>query len=151
MSGPKLAQTLLPALARSSGCDRLIAMEPIPGPRRVGTVAIHDWAELLAAQPGDVAACAAQASFTRDDLACIIYTSGTGGAPRGVRHATGLMLYDNAACCGCRTFGNAARMVHYFGVAEHGRKRCDVLVSPPTQDQAVGPDHAPSSRAACAA
>ena len=97
VSTEKLARTLLPALARSSTCDRLIAMEPL-GQARVGTVAIHDWAALIAAQPGDVAACAAGADFARDDTACIIYTSGTGGAPRGVCQHHGAILLNVAGC-----------------------------------------------------
>ena len=96
VSTAKLAQPLLPALARSSGCDRLIAIEPL-GKKRIGTVAIYQWDELIATHPADVAGCAAGATFTRDDLACIIYTSGTGGAPRGVRQHHGAILQNVAA------------------------------------------------------
>ena len=32
----------------------------------------------------------------REDLACIIYTSGTGGAPRGVRQHHGAILHNVA-------------------------------------------------------
>jgi long-chain acyl-CoA synthetase len=38
------------------------------------------------------------AAVGRDDLACIIYTSGTGGAPRGVRQHHGAILHNAAAC-----------------------------------------------------
>jgi long-chain acyl-CoA synthetase len=97
VSTTKLARTLLPALARSSGCDTLIAMESV-GLGRVGTVRIHDWQALLDRQTPDVAACAAGATFARGDLACIIYTSGTGGAPRGVRQHHGAILQNVAGC-----------------------------------------------------
>lgn len=97
VSTSKLARTLLPALARSSSCDMMIAMESV-GLGRVGAIRIHDWADLLARQTPDVAACAAAATFARGDLACIIYTSGTGGAPRGVRQHHGAILQNVAGC-----------------------------------------------------
>jgi long-chain acyl-CoA synthetase len=96
VSTPKLAKTLLPALARSS-CDRLIAIEPLDQ-ARVGAVQIFDWARLLADNPGDVAACATRQDAKREDLACIIYTSGTGGAPRGVMQHHGAILHNVAGC-----------------------------------------------------
>jgi len=96
VSTPKLAKALLPALARSS-CDRLIAIEPI-GQARVGAVRVFDWQTLIDEHPGDVAACAGQATANREDLACIIYTSGTGGAPRGVEQHHGAILHNVAAC-----------------------------------------------------
>ena len=53
--------------------------------------------EVLTGPPGDVVACAEAArAFTRDDLACIIYTSGTGGAPRGVMQHHGAILHNAA-------------------------------------------------------
>uniref|UniRef100_UPI003B3A5AA1 AMP-dependent synthetase/ligase n=1 Tax=Sphingomonas sp. TaxID=28214 RepID=UPI003B3A5AA1 len=42
---------------------------------------------------------AAQAFFKRSDLACIIYTSGTGGSPRGVMQHHGAILHNVAGCC----------------------------------------------------
>ena len=97
VSTAKLARTLLPALARSSLCDTLVAIEPL-GQARVGAVAIHEWNALLAGQTGDVAAATRQATASTQDLACIIYTSGTGGAPRGVRQHHGAILHNVAAC-----------------------------------------------------
>ncbi len=96
VSTPKLARKLLPALARSS-CKRLIAIEPI-GHAHVGATRIFDWAALIAGHPGDVATCEAQATARRENLACIIYTSGTGGAPRGVMQHHGAILHNVAAC-----------------------------------------------------
>ena len=92
VSTAKLAKPLLPALARSSACEHVIAIEQ--GPReRIGTLRLHDWEALIAAHPGDPAACAGQADFGREDLACIVYTSGTGGSPRGVRQHHGSILH----------------------------------------------------------
>jgi long-chain acyl-CoA synthetase len=53
---------------------------------------------LIAAEPADVAACAAAADFGRSDLACLIYTSGTGGAPRGVMQHHGAILHNVEGC-----------------------------------------------------
>ena len=36
--------------------------------------------------------------MTRDDLACLIYTSGTGGAPRGVMQHHGAILHNVEGC-----------------------------------------------------
>ncbi len=77
----KLAKTLLPAAIRSNSCEAVIGMEPLPAGQAL-SVAVHDWNALVAAQKADVEACAAAAAdFRRSELACIIYTSGTGGAP----------------------------------------------------------------------
>jgi long-chain acyl-CoA synthetase len=96
VSTAKLAATLLPAMARA-GCATLIGIEPLPA-APAEPVQHHDWQALIAAHPADVAACAAGADFARGDLACLIYTSGTGGAPRGVRHHHGAILHNVAGC-----------------------------------------------------
>jgi long-chain acyl-CoA synthetase len=96
VSTATLAKTLLPAVARSSECEMLIALEPLAR-ERVGNVRIHQWDALVADQPGDVARAAARATDTRTDIACIIYTSGTGGSPRGVRQHHGAILHNCAA------------------------------------------------------
>ncbi|HWI87541.1 MAG TPA: AMP-dependent synthetase/ligase [Sphingomonas sp.] len=88
-----LARHLLPAMAASPECRVAIAIEPLTG---TGNVEVHQWDAILAGQPGDVAAAAGRANFRREDLACIIYTSGTGGAPRGVRQHHGAILQNCA-------------------------------------------------------
>jgi len=91
-----LAKTLLPAVARSSECEMVIGIDHLPR-ERIGNVRLHQWDALVAEQPGDVAAAAARATEMREDLACIIYTSGTGGSPRGVRQHHGAILHNCAA------------------------------------------------------
>ena len=96
VSTAALAKTLLPAVARSSVCEMVIGLDPLPR-ERIGTVRLYQWETLVADCPGDVAAAAAQSTDTREDLACIIYTSGTGGSPRGVRQHHGAILHNCAA------------------------------------------------------
>src|SRR3546814_2691854 len=64
-----------------------------------GAVHCHNWDSLINQHPGDIAACAAQAAeLQRSDLACLIYTSGTGGAPRGVMQHHGAILHNIDGC-----------------------------------------------------
>jgi long-chain acyl-CoA synthetase len=97
VSSPKLAKTLLPAVLRANNCEHVIGIEPIRG-AQPGDIAYHDWSALIASTPADVPARAAAASFGRDDLACLIYTSGTGGAPRGVMQHHGAVLHNVEGC-----------------------------------------------------
>ncbi len=97
VSSAKLARTLLPAVLRSAHCKAVIGIEDI----RVGQsgdITLHDWKTLIQSQTPDVAAATAAADFGRGDLACIIYTSGTGGSPRGVRQHHGAILHNVAGC-----------------------------------------------------
>ncbi len=98
VSQQKLAKNLAPAVLTSTECHHIIGMEDI----RVGQVPdwvnIHHWAELTAGE-GDVAKLRAEtAGVRRGDLACIIYTSGTGGAPRGVQQHHGAILHNLEGC-----------------------------------------------------
>jgi long-chain acyl-CoA synthetase len=97
VSTQKLARTLLPAAIRSNSCEAVIGIEPLPG-GQTGNVQFHDWNALIAAESADADGCAAQANFSRADLCCIIYTSGTGGAPRGVMQHHGAILHNIEAC-----------------------------------------------------
>jgi long-chain acyl-CoA synthetase len=97
VSTQKLARTVLPAAQRTSGCEHVIGIERIAGGQE-SNLQYHDWSALIAAEAPDVAACAAQADFGRGDLACLIYTSGTGGAPRGVMQHHGAILHNVEGC-----------------------------------------------------
>lgn len=107
VSTAKLAKTLMPAALRSSQAEFIITMEPQPAMQH-GQLSLHHWSSMVNGTDADVRASeAAMASVTRDDLACIIYTSGTGGAPRGVMQQHGAILHnaDGAAAVLREDFG----------------------------------------------
>lgn len=107
VSTAKLAKTLMPAAIRSSEAEFIISMEQLPATQQ-GQLSVHNWADLAQGTDADVRATeAAMATVTRDDLACIIYTSGTGGAPRGVMQQHGSILHnaDGAAAVLREDFG----------------------------------------------
>jgi len=89
----KLAKPLLSAMLRSGMAKHIIGIEDLPHSQE-GAIRYHTWESML--EGDDAAARAAVeariATFTRDDIACIIYTSGTGGAPRGVMQHHGCLL-----------------------------------------------------------
>ena len=95
VSGDKLAKPLLAAMLRAGHAEHLISIDPLPSAQS-GSFAIHQWATMQQGDP--VAARAAVearlAGVTRDDIACIIYTSGTSGAPRGVMLHHGAILHN---------------------------------------------------------
>ena len=99
VSTEKLARTVLPAALRAShSSEKIIMIEPMRTAQQ-GSLEFHDWHDLIASHPADPAAVAAQAYFQREDLACIIYTSGTGGSPRGVMQHHGAILHNVNGCC----------------------------------------------------
>ncbi len=96
VSTPKLAKLLMPAVYRMDGIKAVIGIEPLKIGQQSG-VALHDYATLLAGSVTTVEQVRLWATFSRDDLACIIYTSGTGGAPRGVMLHHGALLANISA------------------------------------------------------
>ena len=96
VSTQKLAKTLLPAVLRASEPQLVIGIDEM----RVAQQGLRflDWNALIRDHPTDPADAAARADFARSDLACIIYTSGTGGAPRGVMQHHGAILHNVAGC-----------------------------------------------------
>ncbi|MFT4053982.1 MAG: long-chain fatty acid--CoA ligase [Novosphingobium sp.] len=97
VSTAKLGKALLPAVVQTDMCRQVIGMEPLV-PMQGGAYETHMWEELL---EGDAVTARAEvdqriAGIGRTDLACIIYTSGTGGAPRGVRQHHGMLLSNVA-------------------------------------------------------
>ncbi len=104
-----LAKRLLPAAMESAECEWLVSIEDLdPGQR--GPLELSSWAQVLekgAAMPDDVADIVGQAK--RADTACFIYTSGTGGAPKGV------MLSHGAILCNCM---GAYHLIEQLGLGD---------------------------------
>jgi long-chain acyl-CoA synthetase len=96
VSSAKLAGALLPAVVKSDCCHHVIGLEPLRAGQ--GGFAVHDWTALTQGDAGAARAAVDRriATIGRRDLACIIYTSGTGGAPRGVRQHHGMILMNMA-------------------------------------------------------
>ena len=111
VSSAKLAKPLLPAIVRSGEAEHVIGIEPLRQ-AQAGAARFHDWATLVSgdATAARAAVAARQTSVTRRDLACIIYTSGTGGSPRGVMLHHGAILLNAA--------GAARIIAEDFGWAE---------------------------------
>jgi long-chain acyl-CoA synthetase len=131
VSTQKLARALLPAAQRTSGCEHVIAIEPLPG-GQTSNVEYHDWTALIASQAPDVAAAAAAADFQRRDLACVIYTSGTGGAPRGVMLHHGAILHNVEGCVNviAEDFGIGDEVFLSFLPASHAYEHSGGLFFP---------------------
>ncbi|HEX7751138.1 MAG TPA: AMP-dependent synthetase/ligase [Novosphingobium sp.] len=108
VSDARLTKPLLPAVLRANEVQHVIGMAPCHV-QQAGSFDYHDWSALL---EGDADAARASveariAGIGREDLACIIYTSGTGGAPRGVMQHHGMILrnIDGAARIIAEDFG----------------------------------------------
>ena len=97
VSTDKLARTLMPAVLRASSSPQVVIGIDEMRVAQTG-VEFHGWRDLIAEHPTDPDEAAARADFGRDDLACLIYTSGTGGSPRGVQQHHGAILHCVAGC-----------------------------------------------------
>lgn len=109
VSTAKLARVLMPAVLRSN-VKTVITMESLRVGQQ-GDVQILDWDPLVAGGEAYRAETEARGlAMTRDDIACLIYTSGTGGAPRGVMQHHGAILHNAA--------GAAEVLVNDFGIGD---------------------------------
>ena len=100
VSTAALAARIRSAAGQAAGLDILVAMEPAEG----GT----PWSEMEV--PADLAALMAEVEQIPDGrLACLIYTSGTGGAPKGV------MLPHRSMLANCAAVRKIIRRLHIEG------------------------------------
>ena len=98
VSTQKLAKPLIPAVLFASSCNHVISIDDILTGQSPDVAQFHHWKALVDG-PADVAALeSAMSTIGRDDLACLIYTSGTGGAPRGVCQHHGMILHNVEGC-----------------------------------------------------
>ena len=94
VSTKRLAERLLPAAHRADVCKFVISMEPIELAQSF-SFDLHQWDDVLAmGQVGHDNMVAMANSRNIDDTACIIYTSGTGGKPKGVMLSHKAILHN---------------------------------------------------------
>ena len=98
VSTQKLAKGLVPAVLFSSSCRHIISIDEIITGQSPDIAEFHSWSDFVAGAADVGALERRMESVTRDDLACLIYTSGTGGAPRGVRQHHGMILHNVEGC-----------------------------------------------------
>jgi long-chain acyl-CoA synthetase len=114
VSNEKLLKPLHGAIQASGIAEHVIGIENL-NRQQSGSFQFHSWQTMLAGDP--VAARAAVESriveIQRDRTACIIYTSGTGGAPRGVLQHHGAIL--------CNVAGAAEILIEDFGIEDDER------------------------------
>jgi long-chain acyl-CoA synthetase len=98
VSNQKLAKNLVPAVLTSDECHHIIGIEEIRAGQLPDWVNVHHWSELTVGEADVAALRQAMTGVAREQLACIIYTSGTGGAPRGVQIHHGSILHNLEGC-----------------------------------------------------
>src|SRR4051812_22655773 len=98
VSSQKLANTLAPAVLTSSECHHFIAIDEMRRTQVPEDIHIHCWPELISGEANIEELRRDVQSVGRGDLACIIYTSGTGGAPKGGCIHHGAILHNLEGC-----------------------------------------------------
>jgi len=111
VSTERLLQPLHPAILATGIIEHVIGIEDLHR-HQSGSFDYHGWEQMIAGDP--VAARKAvderMAGIDREQTACIIYTSGTGGAPRGVLQHHGAIL--------CNVAGAAEILIEDFGISD---------------------------------
>ncbi len=111
VSTEKLLGPVVGAIGRTGIIDHVIGIDDLHR-KQAGSFEYHNWTDLIAgdAKAARAAVDARLAKIKRDDLACLIYTSGTGGAPRGVKQHHGAIL--------CNIAGAAEILITDFGIQD---------------------------------
>ena len=109
VSTEKLLGPVVGAIGRTGIVDHVIGIDDLKR-QQASAFTYHDWSDMVS---GDAAAARAAVKqraegIAREDTACLIYTSGTGGAPRGVKQHHGAIL--------CNIAGAANIVLEDFGV-----------------------------------
>jgi long-chain acyl-CoA synthetase len=90
VSTAHLAERVLKAAAQVANPPLIVSIEPLPVAQT--SLAAKRWDEALAMGAGKAASFPVPRA--RSDTACLIYTSGTGGAPKGVMLSHGACLHN---------------------------------------------------------
>lgn len=99
VSTQKLASNVLPATHEATELEFVLSVEKLDLKQELSHPIYH-WAEAIAdGQKLDFDIIEKAKTITRDDTACIIYTSGTGGTPKGVMQPHRAILHN---CYGAR-------------------------------------------------
>jgi long-chain acyl-CoA synthetase len=111
VSNEKLLAPLVGAIARTGITDFVIGIDDLKR-QQASSFEYHNWEDMTA---GDAAAARAAvdariAEIARNETACLIYTSGTGGAPRGVMQHHGAIL--------CNISGAGEILINDFGITD---------------------------------
>jgi long-chain acyl-CoA synthetase len=109
VSGRSIADRALPAALESPELAFAVAMEELPFAQRPGKRLVG-WTELAAANgTAEREIDARLAAQKLGDVCCFIYSSGTGGVPKGI------MLTHGSILCNCR---GAAHLLADLGIGE---------------------------------
>lgn len=94
----RLTKALFPAIMKTGRANHVVAIDPVASSQS-GSFDVSQWAQMTQGDPAAArqAVEARIAGIGREDMACIIYTSGTSGAPRGVMLHHGAILHNVAA------------------------------------------------------
>ncbi|MFY7746268.1 MAG: AMP-dependent synthetase/ligase, partial [Erythrobacter sp.] len=111
VSNEKLLAPLVGAIGQTGLVEHVIGIDDLKR-HQSGSFEYHEWAALIT---GDAAAARSAvndriAHIERNETACLIYTSGTGGAPRGVMQHHGSIL--------CNVAGAAEVLIEDFGIKD---------------------------------
>lgn len=111
VSNEKLLQPLHAAILATGIVEHVIGIDDLKR-HQAGSFEFHDWQKMVSGDAAQArkAVDARIAAIKRDALACIIYTSGTGGAPRGVMQHHGAIL--------CNAAGAADILIEDFGIKD---------------------------------
>ncbi len=94
VSTKNLARTFLKAAHQCDEMRHAIIMQPVALEQQLN-VNVYEWDKVISEQEADVESFRDEVSHvSRDEIACIIYTSGTGGAPKGVMLHHGSLLHN---------------------------------------------------------
>ena len=114
VSTEKLLGPLHGALQASGIAEHVIGIEDLHR-QQSGSFGFHQWETMLEGDAAEARKAVEEriAGIGRGDTACIIYTSGTGGAPRGVMQHHGAIL--------CNIAGAAEILIEDFGIDDEER------------------------------